>query len=262
MEMPAGISWSQNVREIFERVYLCHAPSHRKAHTDPKTLGIGDQGLGLRQNVKSKDHPQSPVPTMVQFVRREPTVESGHSTTKLTYADYVRLPDDGLRHEIIDGEHYVTPSPTVRHQQVSGRLFHLVQLHLDTHPIGTIFYAPLDALLSQFDIVVPDLVYISNDRSRFLTSKNLQGPPDLVIEILSPGTARRDQRLKRNLYERAGVQEYWLVDPLRDVIDVYRAESAGVFAAREEYARTATLTTPLFPGLEIPLDRVFARTNA
>ena len=116
----------------------------------------------------------------------------------------------------------------------------------------------MDALLSQFDVVVPDLVYVSNDRSRYLTSKNLQGPPDLVIEILSPSTARRDQLLKRNLYERVGIREYWLVDPLRDVVDVYRTELADVFAALEEYARTATLTTPLLPGLEIPLDRVFA----
>ena len=99
---------------------------------------------------------------MVQFVPKEPTVESGHSTTKLTYADYVRLPDDGLRHEIIDGEHYVTPSPSVRHQQISGRVFYGIQSYLEAHPIGAIFYAPLDALLSEFDIVVPDLIYISN----------------------------------------------------------------------------------------------------
>jgi Uma2 family endonuclease len=195
---------------------------------------------------------------MVQFVRKEPTVESGHSTTKLTYADYVRLPDDGLRHEIIDGEHYVTPSPSVRHQQISGRLFHSIQLYLDAHPVGTIFYAPLDALLSQFDIVVPDLVYISNERSQYLTSKNLQGPPDLVIEILSPSTARRDQKLKRDLYERVGVQEYWLVDPVRDVINVYRAESGGTFAVPVEYAKTTVLTSLLFPGLELALDRVLA----
>lgn len=195
---------------------------------------------------------------MVQFVPEEPTVESDHSTTKLTYADYVRLPDDGLRHEIIDGEHYVTPSPSVRHQQISGRLFHLIQLHLDTHPIGAIFYAPLDALLSEFDIVVPDLIYISNERSRYLTSKNLQGPPNLVIEILSPSTARRDQRLKHDLYERVGVEEYWLVDPARDVVDVYHRQDDDRFGTAMRYAKTATLTSPLFPDLEIRLDRVFA----
>jgi len=198
------------------------------------------------------------VPTMVQFVPKEPTVESGHSTTKLTYADYVQIPDDGLRHEIIDGEHYVTPSPSVRHQEISGRLFYSIQRYLEEHAIGAVFYAPLDALLGEFDIVVPDLIYISNERSPYLTSKNLQGPPDLVIEILSPSTARRDQRLKRDLYERTGVQEYWLVDPLRDVIDVYRTQSSGAFAGPLEYARTTSLTSPLFPSLQIGLDRIFA----
>jgi Uma2 family endonuclease len=185
-------------------------------------------------------------------------VESSHPTkAKLTYADYVRLPDDGLRHEIIDGEHYVTPSPAVRHQLISGRLFYAIQRYLEEHATGTIFYAPLDALLSEFDIVVPDLVYISNERSRYLTSKNLQGPPDLVIEILSPSTKRRDQILKRDLYERVGVQEYWVVDSVRDMIGVSRRESVSAFGPPVEYARTATLTSPLFPSLEMSLDRVF-----
>ena len=107
----------------------------------------------------------------------------------------------------------------------------MIQTYLETNQIGAIFYAPLDALLSEFDIVVPDLIYISHERSRYLTSKNLQGPPDLVIEILSPSTARRDERLKRDLYERVGVLEYWLVDPDRDIIEVYRRRVGGTFDA-------------------------------
>jgi Uma2 family endonuclease len=196
--------------------------------------------------------------TMVQFVRKEPTVESGHSTTKLTYADYLRLPDDGLRHEIIDGEHYVTPAPTVRHQEISGRLFYQIQQYLERQPIGKLFYAPLDALLSEFDIVVPDLVYISNERSSFLTAKNLQGPPDLVIEILSPSTKHRDLGIKRDLYGRVGIQEYWLVDQMQEVVDVCRSESGLTFAAPVKYAKNAILKSPLFPGLELSLGRVFA----
>ena len=185
-------------------------------------------------------------------------MESDHSTTKLTYSDYVRFPDDGLRHEIIDGEHYVTPSPSVRHQQISGRLFYLIQTYLETHQIGAIFYAPLDALLSEFDIVVPDLIYISHERSRHLTLKNLQGPPDLVIEMLSPSTARRDERLKRDLYERVGVQEYWLGDPDRGTIGVYRRGVSGTFEPPVEYLRASSITSPLFPDLEIGLGRIFA----
>ena len=183
-------------------------------------------------------------------------MERERSSTKLTYADYVALPDDDLRHEIIDGEHYVTPSPVTRHQRISRNLLHLIQTHLDTHPIGEIFGAPFDALLSEFDIVVPDVLYVSREHARFLTAENLQGPPDLVIEILSPSTRSRDERLKRNLYERVGVEEYWLVDPLRDVIHVYRRDETQRFAPPMRYARGDVLTTRLLAGLQLLVDNV------
>ena len=181
----------------------------------------------------------------------------GHSSTKLTYADYVLLPDDGLRHEIIEGEHYVTPAPTTRHQRISRRLLHLIQSYLDTHAIGEIFYAPFDVLLSESNVFVPDLVYISNQRSHLITAKNLQGAPDLVIEILSPSTRSRDRRLKRDVYGRMGVEEYWLVDPDHDVIDVYRRDG-GAFSAPVRYEKGQVLTTPLLPGFELPLAKVLA----
>lgn len=194
---------------------------------------------------------------MVQSVLEEATVEPGHSSTKLTYADYELLPDDSLRHEIIDGEHYVTASPVTKHQRISRSLFYLLQSYLDTHPIGEAFYAPFDVVLSSFDVVVPDLVFISKGRAHLLTAKNLQGAPDLVIEILSPSTRPRDERLKRDLYERVGVDEYWLVDPEHDVVDVYRREAGG-FQSPVRCNNRDTLTTPLLPGLELPLDRVFS----
>jgi len=184
-------------------------------------------------------------------------MERQDSTTKLTYADYLRFPDDGLRHEIIDGEHYVTPSPATRHQRISRNLLHLIQTYLDSHPIGELFAAPFDALLSDFDIVVPDLLYLSNERARFLTSKNLQGPPDLVIEILSPSTRSRDKKLKRDLYERVGVQEYWVVDPEQDRVEIYRRR-AGSFGEATAVSRPTAITTPLLPNFELPLDRVLA----
>lgn len=182
----------------------------------------------------------------------------GHSSTKLTYADYVLFPDDGLRHEIIEGEHYVTPSPSMRHQRISGRLFNLIQNHLDTRRAGgEVFCAPFDVLLSHLNVLVPDLAYISAERARIITLKNVQGAPDLVVEILSPSTKSRDQRLKRDVYERTGVEEYWVVDPDKDFIDVHR-RMAGEFGPPIRYRRGETLTTPLLPGLELPLDKVFA----
>ena len=186
-------------------------------------------------------------------------MEPGHSSTKLTYDDYALFPDDGLRHEIIDGEHYVTPSPATRHQRISGRLFYLLQSYLEAHPIGEVFTAPFDVLLSRIDIVVPDLVYLSRQRAELLTATNLQGAPDLAIEILSPSTRPRDERLKRALYERVGVTEYWLVDPAEDAIIVYRRGAEGFQEpVRLLNASGVSLSTSLLPGLELSLQKIFA----
>jgi Uma2 family endonuclease len=192
---------------------------------------------------------------MVHSVPQEVAVEPGHSSTKLTYADYELFPDDGLRHEIIDGEHDVTASPITRHQRFSLSLLHLIQSYLDVQPTGELFSAPFDVVLSFTDVVVPDLIYLSRERAHLLTTKNLQGAPDLVVEILSPSTRPGDERLKRDLYERVGVEEYWLVDPEEDVVTVYRRDAEG-FGPWVRIEKRGIVTTPLLPGFELPLDRV------
>jgi len=178
---------------------------------------------------------------------------------KLTYDDYVLFPDDGMRHELIDGEHYVTPSPNRKHQKVSGNLYLLIASWLEEHPIGQIYYAPFDVVFSKFDVVEPDLLYMSNERaSEVLTQANVQGAPEIVIEIGSPGTRKRDETIKRRLYERTGVSDYWIVDPELDVVRVYRR--GGDEFDRPLELRTESgdvLTTPLLPGLDLPLARIF-----
>jgi Uma2 family endonuclease len=178
---------------------------------------------------------------------------------KLTYDDFVLFPDDGKRHELIDGEHYVTPSPNIRHQRISGRLHLIIGTWLEAHPVGQLFYAPLDIVFSQFDVVEPDLLYVSNARaSEILTEKHVTGAPEIVVEIASRGTRKRDESIKKRLYERSGVSEYWVVDPEIDVIRVYVRAGDGFDRARELTAEGGdVLTTPLLPGLEIPLARVF-----
>jgi Uma2 family endonuclease len=178
---------------------------------------------------------------------------------KLTYDDFLLFPDDGKRHELIDGEHYVTPSPNLRHQEISGRLFLLIGTWLRDHPSGRILYAPLDVLFSQFDVVEPDLLYVSNERAAaLLAGPYVTGAPDLVVEIASPSTRRRDETIKRHLYERSNVSEYWVIDPDIDVIRVYR-RSGDRFERAVELSAEAddVLTTTLLPGLEIPLPCVF-----
>jgi Uma2 family endonuclease len=178
---------------------------------------------------------------------------------KLTYDDFVLFPDDGLRHELIDGEHYVTPSPNAKHQKVLANLHLLIGPWLRTHALGEVFFAPFDVVFSKLDVVEPDLLYMSNERAaQILTDANVQGVPELVVEIGSPGTRRRDETVKRTLYERAGVSEYWVVDPERDVICVYRRNGER-FGRSQELASEAgdVLTTTLLPGLELPLSDIF-----
>ena len=178
---------------------------------------------------------------------------------KLTYDDFLLFPDDGQRHELIDGEHYVTPSPRISHQAIVGNLHFAIRQYLEHSPMGQVFLSPLDVVFSDFDVVEPDLLYVSAARCReVLTVQNVRGAPDLVVEVGSPGTRRRDETIKRRLYERGGVAEYWIVDPELEVVRVYRREEDG-YARPRELSREAgdVLTSSLFPGLELALDDVF-----
>jgi len=92
-------------------------------------------------------------------------VKANPARVKLTYDDFLLFPDDGHRHELIDGEHYVTPSPNMRHQAISGNLHIMIRSWLEQHPVGRIFYAPFDVVFTIFDVVEPDLLYLSHARA-------------------------------------------------------------------------------------------------
>ena len=180
------------------------------------------------------------------------------SATRFTYEDYLNFPQDGRRHELIDGEHFVSPSPIRRHQQLSLRLAVAIEAHLLAHPTGEVYTAPLDVILSDIDVVEPDLLYVSNERAEILRDW-VRGAPDLVVEILSAGTRKVDEITKRRLYERFGVREYWIVDPELDAVKIYRRVEDGTFPRVAELTREAhaSLATPLLPGLSIALDDLF-----
>ena len=136
---------------------------------------------------------------------------------------------------------------------------HVTGSHLQGHPVGRVFTAPFDVVFSRFDVVEPDLLFISKARyEAVLTKANVQGSPDLVVEIGSPGTRRRDETLKQRLYERCGVSEYWVIDPELDVIKVYRLVE-GRYSRVNELAleNGDVLTTPLLPGLDLQLAAIF-----
>ena len=193
-------------------------------------------------------------------VARGCAMQQGTRDRRLTYDDFVLFPDDGLRHELIDGEHYVTPSPSVRHQVLLGRIHFEIELFLRMHPGGgRVFMAPLDVLFSKWDVVEPDLLFVAADQEAIITEKNVQGAPAIVVEIASPGTRRRDAQIKRKLFDRGGVREYWIVDPDSNSVLVLRRQEVGsALGEIAELTRGDVLTTPLLPGLAIRLNELFA----
>ena len=133
---------------------------------------------------------------------------------------------------------------------------------LEERPLGRVYYAPLDVVLTDFDCVEPDLLYVSREREqRQMTEDYLEGAPDLVVEILSPSTKRFDLGAKHRLYERFGVSEYWIVDPEKETVGVYRLEGDRLQLSEELFRREGTsvpvLSTPLLPGFELSLDDIF-----
>lgn len=177
---------------------------------------------------------------------------------KLTYDDLLAMPDDGLRHEIIDGVLYVSPSPGTPHQFTVGKLHQALANYLDEHPVGEVYLAPFDVVFTQYDVVEPDLLFVRAERLTVITDRNVTGSPDLAIEVLSPSTRRVDLTLKRDLFEREGVQEYWVVDPVGGSIDLFRrVASQLVPVVTLTRAAGDVLTSPLLPGFQVPLARLF-----
>jgi Uma2 family endonuclease len=172
--------------------------------------------------------------------------------TRLTYDDYCLLPNNGRRYEIVDGELFVTPSPRRAHQKVVTQLsYHLVEF-VRREKRGHVYVAPFDVVLSLFDVVEPDILYVSQERASVITEKNVQGAPDLVVEVLSQTTAEIDRTTKMKLYARHGVREYWLIDPEECTAEIYRREAHG-FDRVASLQPFESLTTPLLPGFSVPL---------
>ena len=174
---------------------------------------------------------------------------------KFTINDYMSTPD-GKRYQLLDGELIVAPSPITRHQTILFRLARAMHDAVNANQSGRVWVAPLDVVLSNHDVVQPDVLFVSNRRADIVTEANVQGAPDLVVEILSPATAQHDREYKRTLYSRHGVREYWLVDPEEDAVEVWVESETGLVQAAT-YQREDTLASPLLEGLNIPLEGIF-----
>jgi Uma2 family endonuclease len=174
---------------------------------------------------------------------------------KFTYQDYLLLSDE-RRYEILEGDLCMVPAPDVYHQRVSRKLEVALIEHVERHDLGEILDAPCDVVLSQENVVQPDILFVSKDRLGIIGKPNIQGPPDLVIEIVSESTRSKDADIKRKLYAKYGVREYWIVDPAAKTVEVLTWSETGYVAAGV-YPHTATLSSPELPNLKLSLSRIF-----
>ncbi len=177
---------------------------------------------------------------------------------KFTYEDYLLFQVDGKKHELMDGDHFMSPAPSTKHQRISSALHRIISRFIYEKRLGHLFAAPTDVVFSDFDIVQPDMLFISTARASIITDNNIQGAPDLVIEILSETTRKTDEITKRKLYEMYGVCEYWIVDPELSTVKVYRTTNKGYVRTGElSIEVNDTLNTPLLTGLSISLSELF-----
>jgi len=182
-------------------------------------------------------------------------------STSLTYGDLQRLRETrDERLELVDGELVVTPSPTPLHQRVSRRLNDLLGSTIDVVGVGEHFYAPLDVKLSDGTVVQPDLIAVTTSRFNIIAESAIEGVPDFIIEIVSPSHDRYDREVKRALYARHSVPEYWLVDPGAGTIAIYTEPHEGRYLSETITGEMAVSVT--IPGLSVEVAALFAPFSA
>jgi len=169
----------------------------------------------------------------------------------LNYRDYAALPNDGRRYEIHEGELSVTPAPSPKHQIVSANLVRALDAHVRSRRLGLVLYAPLDIILSDTTVVQPDIVYLDQTRAGAITSRGIEGPPTLVIEILSPSTSEADRHTKLQLYARHRIPHYWIVDPDARVVEAY-ALGVERYVLSSRISGDGALSAAPFSDLELP----------
>jgi len=180
------------------------------------------------------------------------------ANVRFTYSDYLRLPED-KRYEILDGELHVVPAPSSRHQRVAINLEVALFQYAKATNSGLVYHAPYDVVLSEDTVVQPDIIFIRHERAAIISEMNLQGQPDIAVEILSPTTRSKDLEVKRKIYAQFGILEYWIVDPDAGTVEVLIRPEAGYVSAGV-YGITDRLSSPLLPDLNLPLSEIFKNT--
>lgn len=186
---------------------------------------------------------------------KEPGVQSIRKKVRFTYQDYLHIPGD-KRYEIIEGDLHMVPAPLTSHQKISRNIYQILWDLVRKENLGEVLYAPVDVVLSEEDIVQPDILFISKSRLGILTEKNVRAAPDLVIEILSPSTKDWDVDVKRKIYEKYGVQEFWIVDPESRSLEVLQMTNEGL-KVFQVFAGDQQVSSPLLKALKFPVSQIF-----
>jgi Uma2 family endonuclease len=176
--------------------------------------------------------------------------------THLTYEEYRALPEDGNRYEVVEGELVMTAAPIVEHQRVSRNLQFILDSYIRASNWGELFSAPIEVFLGEEDFVQPDLVCVSRARQEIIKEKNIEGAPDLIVEILSPTTTRTDRVVKAKVYARRQVPHYWIVDPVAHTLEAFQWEN-GSYRLAAANAENETFQPGLFPTLTISLAKLW-----
>jgi Uma2 family endonuclease len=184
------------------------------------------------------------------------TAATAPQKRKSTYEDYLKTPDD-QRYELIEGELIMTPSPVPYHQWLLKNIGFALESFVREKKMGKLFYAPCDVHLDNENVLQPDILFISKERLNIIGEKNIQGAPDLVIEILSESTAYLDMVKKKRLYAQLGVKEYWIIDPGEKTAETYSLKDNS-FVLTKRFAEKDVLESTLLPGLKIKLSHIFA----
>lgn len=172
-----------------------------------------------------------------------------------TVKDYEKLPE-GAPYQLMGGNLVMVPSPTPNHQKISREVeFSLLQF-VRTHKLGVVFDAPIDVSLGETEVYQPDIIFISKERTNIIGEKQIQGAPDLVIEILSPSTAYYDMKRKKKVYEACGVKEYWLADPEEKTIEIYESQE-GKFQLFCQGKSGEKVNSKLLEGFSLEVDSIF-----
>lgn len=174
---------------------------------------------------------------------------------RYTYADYLMIEDD-KRYEVHEGELMMVPAPTTTHQRISWKIERIIGDFIVENNLGEIFDAPTDVVLSGDIVVQPDIFFVSKDRAGIIEEKAVAGPPDLVVEILSPSSTFSDSVRKKELYQRYGVKEYWLVFPEEKAIEVMTLEF-GIFKEYSVAKDQGQVSSKVLEGLKVDLKEVF-----